>query len=897
MADCISIVETTKEQQLDIKNAKKLKELSTKWFENGVIKATTGGRHREFVTFYESVLPHLNFELGRLPNAKELVKLEKEMTSYLNNVEKTPGLLGRLFKLPENVLNKYPVTKRFFDDMVYASNFYRGNLQDVTSDISLINKNLNIATGHRTMFNKWGWGRNKAQIEIQKRINKWQEYKDNKQVAKANEYYDKELADLTSEGSTLSTLQSLWELMSKPELLLTENISATNAKYSPEIVEAASVWHVGVAGRKPLKVRLWEMLGNGLKDNIAMLKRHEANENSPIDFKIKKIEQLYADYFDPKTAPKYDKNYFPRQVLDIAPTFAKLNDDLHSGYANKNPEIVSKYIDRMIEDVSSRLKVPGSAYERGVDTPVRVSKDVIDIIDTYAHNVVRFNYNARVSKVTTKALQDLNNLEGPKFDQHIKILTDYVMDTHDAALGTKFRTSKLAGISRAITSWQFLSKLGLNVRTVARNATQSLQNWVYFGTEAIYHGMKDLQTGDMKHMIAEEMKRHGYEFVNIQEFAMPKELMSNLKIDNSGKVSEVVPNIGAKFNDWMQDIARISGKPMQWVENNINRGLTFKLAFSQKYNELSGNKAIIQKALNKAKTTDVNAEAVLKSIKDQKRKQASAYAANLVKELHFLYDPWAKPKILRSPMGSVLGQFSTYGINFFEYQRKLASKGGNKILQGEWNSPEAWRLYRLGLLYTAVTGIGAITNAKWSNLVQNDTYERLVQLDKYLKGDKEAFYGKDPITATFGGPFISDIMKLGHLVNFQKLDAHKLSSYFEQYKAAAERTKHNPTEEYVRLMNTQLHRLLYTTGPNIINGTGFMTVVGQELGLYNTPELNALKDKMLYPLQKYLPKKSADYFTPKERSGKKTSKSVGHFSEKDIHHIMNVLTQIQSEQF
>ena len=229
MADCISIVETTKEQQLDIKNAKKLKELSTKWFENGVIKATTGGRHREFVTFYESVLPHLNFELGRLPNAKELVKLEKEMTSYLNNVEKTPGLLGRLFKLPENVLNKYPVTKRFFDDMVYASNFYRGNLQDVTSDISLINKNLNIATGHRTMFNKWGWGRNKAQIEIQKRINKWQEYKDNKQVAKANEYYDKELADLTSEGSTLSTLQSLWELMSKPELLLTENISATNA--------------------------------------------------------------------------------------------------------------------------------------------------------------------------------------------------------------------------------------------------------------------------------------------------------------------------------------------------------------------------------------------------------------------------------------------------------------------------------------------------------------------------------------------------------------------------------------------------------------------------------------------------------------------------------------------
>ena len=35
--------------------------------------------------------------------------------------------------------------------------------------------------------------------------------------------------------------------------------------------------------------------------------------------------------------------------------------------------------------------------------------------------------------------------------------------------------------------------------------------------------------------------------------------------------------------------------------------------------------------------------------------------------LHYLYDPFAKAKILRNPLGSVLGQYSTYGINFFEY--------------------------------------------------------------------------------------------------------------------------------------------------------------------------------------------------------------------------------------
>ena len=208
------------------------------------------------------------------------------------------------------------------------------------------------------------------------------------------------------------------------------------------------------------------------------------------------------------------QKYFPRQVLDIAPTFAKLSDDIHSGYADKDPAGVSKYIERMVEEVTMNLKTPGHIYERSLDSPTRISKDVIDILDTYSNNVVRFNYNARVSEATQRALRDLNNLEGPEFDQHLQFFSDYVMDTHAAALGLKFRNNKLANVSRAITSWQFISKLGLNLRTVARNATQSLQNWVYFGTKSMYSAMKDLQTGEMKDIIAKEMDRHGYEFVN-----------------------------------------------------------------------------------------------------------------------------------------------------------------------------------------------------------------------------------------------------------------------------------------------------------------------------------------------------------------------------------------------
>ena len=774
---CVSIAGDSKQQKEAQAIVERLKGLSNKWFKNDVIKTMTNERHRDFVTFYEEILPHLNFELSRLPNTKELNLLERKMNKYLSEVEKAPSKLGTLFKLPENILKKYPVTKTFFDDVLFASNFYRGNMEDVSTDLALISKNLNIATGHNTVLNKYGWGRNKAQKWIAKKEAEWKKLRENGETAKADELYDRELADLNNQGSTAKALNSLWELMGNPDLLLTDR-NNLNLRFGPELVEAARIWHTGVEGRRPLKKRLWSMLSDGLKNNIEMLKKMEANEFTAIDFQIKKLEQLYTDYFDPKYKNlKYDKNYFPRQVLDIAPTFAKLSDDIHSGYADKNPQDISRYIDRMVEDVVMKLKMPGAAYERSIDTPTRVSKDVIDIMNTYAHNVMRFNYNARVTKATQKALQDLNTLEGPQFDQHIKTLTDYVMQTHDSALGLKFRNSKLSSVSRAITSWQFLSKLGLNVRTVARNATQSLQNWVYFGNKAIYEAMFDISGGDMKQMLSTEMKRHGYEFVNIQEFAQPKELMANLKIDDTGKVVESGPSTGAVFNDYLQQIASVTGKPMQWVENHVNRGLTFKLAFSERYNALTSNPAIIQKALNRTKKRNPNdkftteSQEVMAEIQKIKQRMASNYAAKVVKELHYLYDPWAKPQILQGPVGSILGQFSTYSINFFEYQRKIAANAGNDILAGAWNSPEAFRLYRLGMLYTAVTGLGAITNAKWSNLIQNDTYERLSRLDQYLRGDKEAkekaFFGKDPITATFGGPFVSDIIKLGQIVNFQ----------------------------------------------------------------------------------------------------------------------------------
>ena len=136
-----------------------------------------------------------------------------------------------------------------------------------------------------------------------------------------------------------------------------------------------------------------------------------------------------------------------------------------------------------------------------------------------------------------------------------------------------------------------------------------------------------------------------------------------------GKLTEVNPGLAENFIRGLEKIAKMSGKPMQWVENNVNRSLTFKIAFAKMHSELSGRKDIIAKRIESAKIGE--GKEIEKRVADEIYNRSSNFAANMVKELHFEYSPFAKPKALRTSAGSVLGQFSTFGINFFNYQRKI----------------------------------------------------------------------------------------------------------------------------------------------------------------------------------------------------------------------------------
>ena len=87
-------------------------------------------------------------------------------------------------------------------------------------------------------------------------------------------------------------------------------------------------------------------------------------------------------------------------------------------------------------------------------------------------------------------------------------------------------------------------------------------------------------------------------------------------------------------------------------------------------------------------------------------------------------------------------------------------------------------------------------------------------------------------------------------------------------------------------------RLIYTTGPRIIGGTSFPTVLGQELGLYKARGLEEWRDNMLYPLQKWTPKSVSEYFTPPVSKSKSKKAGKSPYTEEELQLIMQALDNV-----
>ena len=153
---------------------------------------------------------------------------------------------------------------------------------------------------------------------------------------------------------------------------------------------------------------------------------------------------------------------------------------------------------------------------------------------------------------------------------------------------------------------------------------------------------------------------------------------------------------------------------------------------------------------------------------------------------HFDYADYAKSKALRSKYGRFMGQFQHYSFEIMERNMKIVREGKYDLKTKNFNvfgdAQGLAKVNRMAWIYFIVPIIaGSYMGLDFSNLIENDTVSRLDQLKVALTGDddeiEQAFYGKGPLLATFGGPLLSDLIEIGmmmELINIEDDDVWTL---------------------------------------------------------------------------------------------------------------------------
>jgi hypothetical protein len=930
-----------------------LKKVTRQWQADGKIQSATDGNWKHFKDLYYEHTGN-DFDFGGLPTLEQVRVLGKQITKLSKKIVKHPTPFGTYLKLPEAVLRKFPVGKEFFDAVHIASNHYRGSSQIYKSTLDEIVRNLDQAMKLSGVASRFGLTTSKASKKLAKLEATHNKMIADKDLAGAEVFWNDNLKDLRKDKE-LAVYEHFHRLVTTPSSIYTakslKNHPKDSAKweidtklteaYSPALVDAARKWHSMSEG-------LWTELKHGLDFYASVMKDNVHNYSSLKDL-YKKIDIL-KDI-------EYQENYFPTQVLDIFPTLSKVTEDIYSGRANQNAKSLTKYVDDLITDVQKNLKVPGSSFERRYEPARKISKNVPQVLDNYVKSITRFNYTSKVTAELTKALKKLRKMQGTESEKAAGYYGKYIEDMHNTVLGLGIKNSKLGWFARMMTSYQFSSKLGLNVRTVARNATQSLQNYTYFGAFALKDALAYGKDEDFKRFLNEELKLHGIKFVNIEELAVQHNLLPKVR-EVDGKIVEDVASVGDYLAQGMESLAKKTGWGMQLIENKLNREVTFRIAYTQHHNMLLNDPTIIRKAVQKANPQKKNIEDL---VKQEIVSRSGRFAANMVKELHYLYDPWAKPKLIQGPLGSVFGQFSTYSINFFEFQRKIAAGGLRDVGRGiksaarlkkpvELLSPEAWRLYRLGMLYTFINGIlSPFTGIDFSMLVENDTLNSLGQMYTYLSNPEEEDYVSilrkrkmdfgdpfaegeakrsmgskvaDILATELGGPTVSDIRKvfnkfntedgvgeilqLGTLFGIDKMAQSEAqrAAYLMNYQDEYDKNPNDAIAEVLSFLNNQLFRTYKYSFPRFTGGSHLSTITAQELGLYQTPKMKKKQIALFDAINNNAPNIIAKHFPKAKKKKRKGSDAwenywnpgskESYYNNEEMQEILKSLNAVQS---
>ena len=570
--------------------------------------------------------------------------------------------------------------------------------------------------------------------------------------------------------------------------------------------------------------------------------------------------QKVKDKMQEKYMPKYEQGFYPHYVKTLNAEFMdgmmKHFDDLQTSVNNRNK--TGKSVKEVIQDMNLYINKHTSSRAKDLENGefgYNYSRDFLNSVKNYVNDVNRFNFTSYMDGHMLDALTSVEQIY--KTDGaakgYGKNLVDFINDMHMATNGDTTVSPNTRAWMRTVLGIEFVSKLGINPRSAARNWFQRMLDYVTWGPIEISKSKDYLKTINLGKGIRSEdyidsvLKDNGLLYDEVS----PEYLESGLQAPTSmfkivewdNNTQKFVKVKKSKIEKVSEKVSWLAGKT-SWLHRkaeNANRKHTFKVGYSQMHRSLSSSKhraALSEKGLTPAQI-------------DNKIRQASErYAIQSTVMNHFDYADYAKSQALRSKVGRFAGQFQHYAFEFFERNQRILRESKYDISEGKFFGKDAAGLsqaYRMGFFYFLAPALAAAyTGVDFSNLVQHDTAQRLNQWGTFFLGDEdeiaEAFYGKGPLISTFGGPITSDIIDIGVMMDLVDLDEDNILTIisgledYDPYMSSSDITRK------IRLLNTFLGRAYERHLPQLKEGR-IGWALQQEVGLYPTAEARKSKKK------------------------------------------------------
>jgi hypothetical protein len=600
------------------------------------------------------------------------------------------------------------------------------------------------------------------------------------------------------------------------------------------------------------------VLTNGIDAYVSSLKEGMKGKYSSeqIDEIGKKIKE--------KISPDRKVGYFPhyKRVLNVdfldnlMPHMQKVSDAVA-----ENLKSDASVVDKAVDDLSSYLtgRVKSRAIVdlgQGVSAQKEYSRNFFTTLKRYIDEIDRFNMVAHSDKYTRESLNAAKELfrNGDSTDGYARATVEIMQDMNSRMKGGYgFENENAEAAMKTLLALEFTSKLGFNVRSPAKNATQGLLNIVQYGPAMIMKSRNFYNNNlGLTRRVEDMMNEAGFLFAEnaapelIEGQMRGKGFTQKIRITDGENVEFKRPGFLSAVHNKVSRVAGFSGKLMAKVEN-FNRTTTFKVGFYKMYDQLN-NSTSYKNSLREAGKSEAQIEAEILT-------RARNYAIREVTLLHFDYTDLAKSSWLLHPAGRLLGQFQHYGIKFLEYNIDIAKQGGDDILAGELVGERAQRAYRMGLTYFLAPAVAsAATGLDFGNVIEHNVKEQIDKLWALFTGDEEeikkAYYGKGVLTGLpfIGAPLISDAIALGNIWEFMDMDNETMAMLLSGYEDYGLKSQDQKIYETIRLLNVQLGRGAYKTLPLIMSGSPG-AALQYELGLYKTKESKKLKDdtKALLP--------------------------------------------------